>query len=562
MPEPTYNWDVRAERDLMRAACQLSFWTFFVEAYGVRHGPHRDAWFIKRWPFCKEMADWFEHHVREWLADRATGHGKVHYLAAVVSRDLGKTTLLSQAGTTWLHLQDPDISTYIGSEKTEFAVDILKGILPVLTGSDPAARFVELFGSWVHPERTWKDQQIVHAARVNVARKEPSFGTWGVESGLTGKHPDVLVLDDPTSYEKIASHANWLATVNNHLTSLIPVVKEDGLVMLVGTRYHDGDHFGYAFRNEYVKSITGMPMPEFRAREDGKWNVFYMAGRDSTGKPSVPGVWSDQRMLDFARKDPNRYAAQIMNDPSSSEFTPLTRDQLIDCYVEAKDVPYASLRYTIHCDTAFKSPERQGRGDESVFQIWGHTRDGSGDVYYIEGYGSNLWRGEEFFLKMVARLQWYQQKRRRIVLVTDEYTPGKSGTTGLLLQSYCHGAGLPSPPYLEFNRGGKKKDSRIREAAVFWQDGHVRLIKDSPGVDRLIDQMARIGVSDHDDWSDPAADVFHKDVYRPIHRLGGQGKATWLPAPQEDVLKDGTLRDEAALYDQWHGESNMLREPI
>lgn len=489
-------------------------------------------------------------------------------VAIVVPRECAKTTLITQAGQMWCHLQDADLSTYTGSETMSRAAEFLSSNKMVLTGVDPYSRFAWLYGNWgVDGSRRWKTDGIVHSARKNVSRKEHSMGTWGVEQGLTGTHPDMLFFDDPTSYEKMAAHLAWLEIVNNHVTSLIPVVKGDGANIWVGTRYHDGDHFGTAFRLEGVQSIAGMALPDFSTSPNGKWHVYFLQGRHPDGKPSIPHIWSDKRMKEYERKDPLRYAAQIMNDPSSSEFNPLTRAQADQCFIAPNRIPWRRLSYTIHMDTAFKSQDRQARGDESVIQVWGHSRDGSGNVYYKEGYSSNIWRAEDFCQKIVLILQKLKAEGLRVRMMTDEIEPGgKRGTWEMVVQSFCASAGVICPPMITLLRGGRRKTQRMITAASYWVDAHVFLPSEAPGTEKLIDQMTRIGSSAHDDWADCAADVFHVDVYNVMHRLGGEQEASEAPPvnPWDDVLKPQyQINDATAMryYDTLYPSSDEWDAP-
>lgn len=544
-------WDMEVERRFLAHACRDSFWNFFRYAFGVSQNPALQRWLTPR--IHQPLCDWLEWHGKDWLARRSRREKGITHLLVIVPRNFGKTTIVTRAFPIWLHLQDVDISTFIGSENLTRAISFFEPVRSILDGSDPYARFSWLYGNWYDKDRAWNSERVVHAARRAVARQDPSIGVWGVESGLTGAHPDVLILDDPTSYEKLAAINNWLQYVNSHCDSLVPVINPDGMFINVGTRYHDGDHLGRAIREEGVKTLFGMDPPGgIECKGNGKWHLYFMAARDGTGKPVFPEVWAEQRLRDYEKVNNLHYWAQVMNDPSSSEFTPLTREQVTDLWVDQKQVP-PNLRYTIHIDTAFKSRKRQVKGDESVIQVWGHSRDGSGEVYFIEGYSSRTWRMEEFLKQMVLLLQRYRQGKRRISMITDEReVGGHEGAWELAMRAACIAADVPMPKLILLTRGITKKENRLIEAASYWAEGYVRLPREAPGVARLVDQMIRIGSSDHDDWADCASDVFHKDVYIPLRDATGDRQPPSPVYPGDDVLKSGRLTDSAALalYDQ------------
>jgi hypothetical protein len=69
----------------------------------------------------------------------------------------------------------------------------------------------------------------------------------------------------------------------------------------------------------------------------------------------------------------------------------------------------------------------------------------------------------------------------------------------------------------------------------------VWLVREAPGVQELISEMSRIGVSAHDDWADAAADVFHPNVYYATRLMdpGTDTKQAYPVRPYDDILQPG-----------------------
>jgi hypothetical protein len=133
---------------------------------------------------------------------------------------------------------------------------------------------------------------------------------------------------------------------------------------------------------------------------------------------------------------------------------------------------------------------------------------------------------------------------------------GKTGAWTNWLQSAFHGAGLVLPPIIQLGRTRSRKHIRIQEAAGFWVDGHVRLVRGAPGVQKLIAQMVRAGISSHDDWADAAADVFAPDVYQPMLNpsLGTGDEGGWPAQPGDDILGRRLTNDAVRqIYDFQNG---------
>lgn len=543
------SWNAEAEQDLWADICQhnkSSLWWFVQRAFGVSNpGNHKGAWLCER--VHKPICDWFEQQTREWLAWRAAGVNKQKNLFLVVPRDFGKSVLITKAGMLWLHLQDPELSTYIGSITKDMAIEFADPIRTIMAGDDVHQWFTHLYGSW--ETKDWSAENTVHACRRAKAVGEPSFGVWGAATGLVGKHPDVLCFDDPISYPRMETHSGWIEYVNRHVTALIPVLKGNGLRVFIGTRYHDGDWIGKALRNGCL-SINGMTIPGAEARPDGIWHFYFLAARAYDGTPVYPERWDDAKLKEYEHDNKIEYYAQMQNDPTSETVMSLTRRQVDQLWVEQKDVPN-NLRVSVHVDTAFKYKERTRQGDESVITVWGHARDGSGDVYYLEGYSSNEWRAEDFNNKLTMVLKSLRARAKWPFIVTDENEMhGKQGTWELTLDNWCASAGLPPANIVLLSRTGKAKLSRMLAAASFWVDARVKLVRGAPGVEKLIDQMLKIGVSDHDDWADCAADVFHPEVYRPMRLAYGDDVGP-TPRPYDEQLQDGTMMSVGGQVRSW-----------
>jgi hypothetical protein len=557
-------WDLDLEIDLLRQVCHSDFWSFFLYAFGAGSNPKGQRWIDP--DVHLPLAEWLQKHVDEWLAARDSGVGVQKHLAILIPREVGKSTLITQALQLWLHLRDPEMSTYTGCENSTLAAKNMESVKAILDGSDPYSLFSKLYGNWSGQARKWTGKEIVHAARKNTARRDPSFGTFAVETSITGTHPDAIFYDDPISYERISTDSNWLETVNQQVISLIPVLQSDGLRVFVGTRYDQNDHFGSVFATDGVKSLTGMPTDSISEDPGGIWHVYFMAGRDRENKPAVAKVWPEWRLREYHKAHPLKYAAQIMNDPDVSEHNPITREQLATCVMPKEQIPWSSLRYAILCDTAFWDAKSHIRKDETVMEVWGYPRNGSGDVYFVEGFGSNTWRAEDFGNLLVTTVQRYRRQGKRIFAITDEVTmAGKKDAWRLALQNFFSDVGEPMPRFYQFDRGSAKKIQRMVAAAAYWVDGHVRVCEGAPGATRLLDQMARIGQfmvnpKLKDDWADAGADAFHPELYQPMRRKDLQ-KAPWeansklfdVEGLDHDIFESDTVRT-------WRSEHP--REPI
>ena len=567
-----YGWDPVAEFELMRHFARCDFWTFFLYAFGDGSSPKGQKWIDPE--IHEPLARWFQKHIMEWRADRDAGIVRQKHLAVVVHREVGKSRMITSAGQLWVHTLDPEVSTFTGSESLDLSRKILNVMRGVVDGSDPYSLFTRLFGDWSTNARQWTRESITHAARKQTSRADPSFGTFAVETSIVGAHPDAIFYDDPISYERLTTDTNWIASVNSQVSSMIPVLQGDGLDVWVGTRYDVEDHFGNAFDKQGVASVSGMACDSITPSPDGNIHVYFLAGRNTSatvnfpeGEPTTPKVWPHDRMIRYQKTDPLRYAAQVMNDPSISELNPITREQIAQCGMEKKDIPWSSLRFAICCDTAFSDGVKVSTKDETVAVVHGYPRNGSGDVYVTEGYGNASLRAEEFGRLLVSLVQRYRRQGFKILAITDEKTrAGKKGSWEMNLKNFFADANEPMPRFIEFERGITRKYERLHSASTFWVDGHVRYVKGAPGVERLCEQMSRIGQYAVNprikiDWADAHSDAFQPELYQPMRRVVNE-RTPW-DRGATPIHMDGLNEHEFGSSDEAERYRSILpREPI
>lgn len=544
-------WNPDAEKEFWRRKCYDSFWWFFRYAWGYDFNPKGAAgkrpWLMES--THREACDWFERHALEWLANRRKGLNKPKRLICVVPRDWGKTTLFAQAGQSWIHLHDRDLATYTGCETITRAREVLNGIKVVVSGDDAYSRYTWLYGNERNRARKWKVDGLVTASRQNLTRRDDSFGTWAVQSGMVGLHPDGGFFDDPNTYERMDRHADWLDIVNSHMSTLIPVFQSDAFWMLTATRYGDGDHIGRSIKNGGVKSMSGMTMPDVKIDPDGIWDVFFLdAIDDSTAerKLVMPHIWSWDRINQFERENSVRFWAQVRNSPSQNPHNILTRERAEKLIVDASTIDFKKLRISLHLDTAFKNPKRKTRGDANVIAAAGHEYK-TGRVVYCGARVSTDWDSDGFAENLVETVVEWRGRGARVVCMTDEQDiGGKPGLWPAFLLSVFRRKGVQMPELLVIDRNSKRKEERLAQAAAFWRDGRVVLPRTAPYLDLIIEQMTKIGMTDFDDLSDAFVDAFNKQVYSVVWPANAAVASTASSNPFDDVLKPGPVGDRAA----------------
>lgn len=550
---PQGEWPLEAEREFWRWKCYESLWWCGMVACGaafyMRATP-KDAGTITERVHGPWIA-WLEKHHKEWFQWRRMGIKRRKRLASILPRFFRKTLWVTIFSDIYDHLHDPDLSTAVGSEDENNAKRMQLSKRQIIMGEAPFAWFVWLYGSWRDDDRTITRTEYTHGYRQNTALADYSSFIFSMRAGVTSTHPDKIDFDDPLSEDKIRDLLGWIETVNGAYTTSRPALRTDGLFHLTTTRYRDNDIPGTFFPKEGIRSWSGMPSrnEQFFLTPDGEWDVYFLSAEDDNRESICPEIITTEQLRREEATDPIKYARQYLNEPGTGEHMAITMQQVEECMITRPPMEqwtqedwdfWRSLTYMVHWDTAFKDPETMGSGDETVYVVSGHDPRGNGNVYYIEGKGSNLWRIEDAAREQVELIQRYKRYGMRIARITDEKPTSKAGAWFGYLRSMLAGAGEQSPPMLELTRGrqSKKKGpgSRIRIHLGYWVDGHVKIVRNAPGASTMIAQAVRLGVTKHDDWIDAFSDSTHPEVYQQMLIPGRRERDEVPVSPGDDLI--------------------------
>jgi len=95
--------------------------------------------------------------------------------------------------------------------------------------------------------KPWSREKIA-LSRTNDWQKEPSISAFGVDKVVVGGHYDVIIIDDLVSDQNVKTK-DGLQKVRDCFQMLFPLLDPGGVLMAVGTRYHDDDLYGYIINN-------------------------------------------------------------------------------------------------------------------------------------------------------------------------------------------------------------------------------------------------------------------------------------------------------------------------
>jgi len=178
----------------------------------------------------------------------------------LVPRGHQKSTIISVCWTVQQLLRDPNETFGIYSAKWGLAKDLLHHIKNILTVSS----LKDIFGEFRSSNCRWTLEEIDIAQKNFLTNKNPSVRTGGLDGGKTGTHCSKLLFDDPVTPENTTTADQTRKTIDS-FRDCLPLLDSGGKVIVVGTRYSNGDLYGELLENE-SRSINGHPIntPEER----------------------------------------------------------------------------------------------------------------------------------------------------------------------------------------------------------------------------------------------------------------------------------------------------------
>ena len=184
------------------------------------------------------------------ICDKLTSPSKKKLI--VVPRGCFKSTICSIAYPIWLLINNPNHRILLDSELFTNSSRLLREI----KGHLEMRKLTDLFGVF-RAENVWNDTEIIIKQR-NKIHKESSIICSGVGAQKTGQHYTVCIADDLNSLDNSMSDEQCKKIIN-HYRLYISLLDPGGVLVVVGTRYSQGDLIGYLIDNEInVKEKKGL----------------------------------------------------------------------------------------------------------------------------------------------------------------------------------------------------------------------------------------------------------------------------------------------------------------
>ena len=172
------------------------------------------------------------------------------YAGVLGPRGSGKSTVCDICYVIMRALQDRQINVLIASRTGEQA----KSFLSAIKGNLEKLEEMGIFGKLVGDK--W-DETAASIFGREPGQKEHSFHIGGADGAIVSKHFDLIICDDLVEEKNAKTEASREANQRFFYKSLLPCLKHDGELWVLGTRYHPEDLYGHLsardpnFRNSF-----------------------------------------------------------------------------------------------------------------------------------------------------------------------------------------------------------------------------------------------------------------------------------------------------------------------
>lgn len=322
-----------------------------------------------------------------WLSSKLSDEEDTLLL---VPRDHMKSTWM-KVRVVQLILQRPNIRIGLFSRTAKLAEDQLQDIknhlrLPLLR-----RLFPDIIPEPGKYDRNW---QKSNASELTLCRdraweripQENQVEAWGAGATITGRHYDVIILDDIlnelscSTLEQIRKTIDWYAYVQS-------IKEPTGLEYIVGTRYHFSDPYGKIIKEKWFGSRT------------------YVRGAIEDGRPNYSFFTMDILTKLKTRMGRYKFSCQYINDPLPEEDKIFPAPQPFDMHLPADE--YMAF------GTLDPAATTEVYSDESGIAVGLVNK--AGQLYVPEGKGYKL-KSNEIADLLLAKIIRYKPKKVGIEL--------------------------------------------------------------------------------------------------------------------------------------------------
>lgn len=200
------------------------------------------------------------------------------YGIALAPRGSGKSTSCNICYSVMKALQNRDIRILIASRTYSQAQSFLYEIKSILIHENIRNIFGDLKGE------KWDEAEADIAGRKK-ASKERTFTIAGADGNVVSKHFDIIIGDDLVEEKNSKTELRRTSLKRFFYRSMLPTLRPEGELRILGTRYHPEDLYGHLINNDPSFSDNWFVLPAVFDRVTGETVDFQ---QDKKGKYYAP----------------------------------------------------------------------------------------------------------------------------------------------------------------------------------------------------------------------------------------------------------------------------------
>lgn len=432
---------------------------------------------------------YLNHLIKEAIA------GKHKMILVSLPPQHGKSTFISYAFPVWLLSEMPDTRVVLTSYEADFAAS---------------------FGARVR--RALRDNPHVFHKKLDkdtdkyftLEGHSGSMQCAGTLGPITGKSADVLIIDDPVkNAEQAMSITHRQKTWDWFLSTAYPRLSENGIVIVVMTRWHPDDLAGRLIEmcEKTGKPLLNISLPALAEENDP-------LGRE-VGEPLAPELFSKKRLLEIKRALGTVWWDSLYGGNPKNAMRQIVRRT----WWQRCPILPASFEFILQSwDTALKEEEQN---DNSACTTWGVGRLG---IYLIDVYEEKL-----EYPELKAAIKHRASRFNPNIILIEDKGSGTSVSQDLRMSTRL--------PIEAWPVEGGNKTVRLNLVASVWESGRV-FIPEGPDFDALIEEMAEFPKVKHDDKTDSASQAMSFYKQKLMNYTADEGAAV-------ERLTRGSRRDRA-----------------
>lgn len=508
----------------------------------IRHRCLDDLFYL-----VTEVMYWGDRHkygaFHKWMCDTVGKTPGTRELW-LLPRDHFKTTILTIAHCVQQILRDPGVSALIVSRKDEHALLMSEEIRKQFVFNERMRALFPIFCAATMDEMGSKGEWTNPAYKQigGKRRREPTVTATGIKSTQQSRHYKWGYFDD--CMDSADTSEVGLREIRADFKELIPLIDNDGGILIPGTRKHYNDIYqaqmGTGSYKVYVRHGLEDPKKPCDQEECSKFSQPHNAPDLKVGVALCP---ERMKREDYDRKireceiDPkfgvSFFYHEYMNipfSPSDRKFQPAWFKQVDDANIPGGGAPFAPLNKWISVDTAWKEEEHPSGHDYTVICVGGF--DDQGRLYILDIFRDRHWTSKQGCEAIVTAMK--SSEYGGISRVITEKVGDNVSWHGTL-RDQCRLAATPLQLIMLTRGGGgvmarRTKFERIEQATQGPMEmGRIFFRRQAEHFDDAINEFCNLRRWTNDDIADAISMFFdERVVVRPQPRADDSGWQTPL----------------------------------